>query len=371
MRHDRRRLSFFDTYDDVSPNASSATKPHFLRQDTCVLYVDHPLFFLLFIFSCSIPLFPMDDTTDEGLLSIGSHRLFLEVRGIVRTPGEPLVIFLVGAGDVAASYRAVERLISPVTSLVFYDRSGLGRSDDGPRPPSAATAAEELHQLLTAADLHPPLLLVGHSYGGIIAREYLDAYPDSVAGMVLADASTERQPELFRDPNLDIPAVLGNLRFAQVTGLRDAARLSRDEWRTRAAHIARGSTTERAEGLALAEVCQSLARKNQYQSQPLGERPLSVISCRGVDDYRRIYEAGIRAGNGTEAQRVAFRDLLERWEAMNDEMQRDQLQLSAVHRYVMLPDCGHHIHLIRPDVLAQEIQWVKERIARGQERGPI
>lgn len=313
----------------------------------------------------------MDDTTDEGLFSIGSHRLFLEVRGIVRTPGEPLVIFLVGAGDVAASYRAVERLISRFTSMVLYDRSGLGRSDDGPRPPSATTAAEELHQLLTMANLHPPLLLVGHSYGGIIAREYLDAYPDSVAGMVLVDASTERQPELFSNPNLDIPAVLGNLRFAQVTGLRDAARLSRDEWRTRAAHIARGSTTERAEGLALAEVCQSLARKNQYQSQPLGERPLSVICCRGVDDYRRIYEAGIRAGNGTEPQRVAFRDLLERWEAMNGEMQRDQLQLSAVHRYVSLPDCGHHIHLIRPDVLAQEIQWVKERIARGQERGPI
>ncbi|PLN83892.1 Alpha/Beta hydrolase protein [Aspergillus taichungensis] len=313
----------------------------------------------------------MDDTTDEGLFSIGSHRLFLKLRGIVRTPGEPLVVFLVGAGDVAASYCAVERLISGFTSLVLYDRSGLGRSDDGPQPPSAATAAEELHRLLTVASLHPPLLLVGHSYGGIIAREYLHAYPESVAGMVLADASTERQPELFRNPDLDIPAVLGNLRFAQVTGLRDAARLSRDEWRTRAAHIARGYTTERAEGLAFAEVCQSLARKNQYQSQSLGERPLSVICCRGVDDYRRIYEAGIRAGNGTEPQRVAFHDLLERWETIGDELQRDQLQLSSVHRYVSLPDCGHHIHLIRPDVLAQEIQWVKERIEMGQEKGKI
>ncbi|EAW12341.1 alpha/beta fold hydrolase [Aspergillus clavatus NRRL 1] len=267
-------------------------------------------------------------TSKYTMISIGTHRLSFSTSGPPRSPSEPIVVFIPGAGDVASSYCAVERLVAAFSPLFLYDRSGLGRSEAGPHPPSATTAAKELHALLDAAKIHPPLILVGHSYGAIIAREYLHLHPTDVASMVLADASTERVPGLFRDPDLDIDAVLGGLSFAKVTGLRDTAQLSREEWRVRAMDIARGRTTWQAETKARDEVCATLGEKEQYRTQALGDRPLSVIRCHGSLDYGRVYEKGVEAGNGTAAQRRALRELLHGWDELDREMQEAQLQLS-------------------------------------------
>jgi pimeloyl-ACP methyl ester carboxylesterase len=205
-------------------------------------------------------------------------------------------------------------------------------------------------------------MLAAHSYGAIIARDYLHLYPSDVAGMVLMDASTERNVELFQNPDLDLNAMVGNLRFAEVTGLRAAAQLSREEWRVRAMDIARGMATSQAEVMARESVCHALGEKEQFQKQALGDRPLSVILCNGLMDYRKLYEKAVEAGNGTEAQRAAFRGLLEKWAGMDREMQEEQLRLSRCSRMVYLPDCGHNVHLIRPEVVAEEIRWVREQI---------
>ena len=303
---------------------------------------------------------------DGTLISIGTHRLFLRLQGLSRTPGQPLVIFVVGAGDVTSSYYALARVCA-FASLLLYDRTGLGRSEDSPPPyhPSATLAAKELHILLNNASLPPPYILVGHSYGAIIAREYLHLFSDELSGMVLVDGSTERQHELFQDPELDINAVLGDLNFARVTGLRDNARLSREQWRARAIAIARGSEMWAAEGRTLVTACQTLGGKEQYRTKALGNRPLSVIRCRGSLDYRRVYEKGVEAGNGSERQREAFRRLLERWDDVDQAMQEEQLGLSERSRMVYL-ECGHQVHLVRPDVVAQEVKWAMEESVRGK-----
>jgi pimeloyl-ACP methyl ester carboxylesterase len=63
----------------------------------------------------------------------------------------------------------------------------------------------ELHALLAGARVDGPYVLVGHSFGGRIARVYAKAYPREVVGMVLIDPGTmdddprfppERQEEL-------------------------------------------------------------------------------------------------------------------------------------------------------------------------------
>lgn len=309
----------------------------------------------------------MESTLDQdtraigSMVSIGTHRLFLSVTGIRATPEDPIVIFIVGCGDVASSYRAVERLVSAFARVLLYDRSGLGHSEDGPHRPTAIMAATELHQLLESASIAPPLLLVGHSYGGIVAREYLHLYPDEVAGMVLSDASTERQSDYFKIPDININAVMGSLNFAQVTGLREDAKLSRGEWRARAADIARGRTTWEAEAAAYVEVCKALGEKEQYQKRAMSEKPLSVIRCNSARDYQRVYEKGVEAGNGTEEQREAFHQLLNLWDETDREMKEEQLQLSSRSRLMYVPECGHHVHLVRPDVVAEEIQWVRDQ----------
>ena len=65
------------------------------------------------------------------------------------------------------------------------------------RPLTGATQARELHTLLDVIHVRPPYVLVGHSYGGMITREFAALFPGQVAGMVLLDASSEPEVAVY------------------------------------------------------------------------------------------------------------------------------------------------------------------------------
>jgi pimeloyl-ACP methyl ester carboxylesterase len=50
---------------------------------------------------------------------------------------------------------------------------------------------KDLRALLAAADVAEPIVIVGHSAGGLAARLFAATYPHAVAGMVLVDALSE------------------------------------------------------------------------------------------------------------------------------------------------------------------------------------
>jgi pimeloyl-ACP methyl ester carboxylesterase len=98
-----------------------------------------------------------------------------------------------------------ERVLPAVaeqTRVCTYDRpgttraiegGGISRSDPVPQPTTTANAVSDLHALLNALHIAEPVVLVGHSYGGVVSRLYASKYPADVAGMVLVDSLT---PEL-------------------------------------------------------------------------------------------------------------------------------------------------------------------------------
>ena len=89
-----------------------------------------------------------------------------------------------------------ERNIDP-PSVCAYDRPGTpvgekpSRSDPVRQPTTAQDAASDLHALLSAAKEPTPYVMVGHSYGGLVAKLYARIHPQDVSGLVLVDALTE------------------------------------------------------------------------------------------------------------------------------------------------------------------------------------
>ena len=88
--------------------------------------------------------------------------------------------------------------VAAFTRVCAYHRPGTiagsqrSRSDRAPMPRSAADIVADLRALLAAAGVHPPYVLVGHSFGGLVVRLFVSTVPqDEVVGLVLVDAAQE------------------------------------------------------------------------------------------------------------------------------------------------------------------------------------
>lgn len=136
-----------------------------------------------------------------GLIDVGGGRkMYLECRGA----GSPTVVLVAGlkafAGDwnsASGTAPTVFSGVANVTRVCAYDRPGTpvgelpSRSDPVRQPTTAADAVADLHALLGAAREPAPYVLVGHSYGGLIATLYARTYPRDAGGLVLVDALAE------------------------------------------------------------------------------------------------------------------------------------------------------------------------------------
>ncbi len=118
------------------------------------------------------------------MISVGDHRLHLFCQG----SGSPTVVIEPGLGVDWVSWSHIVADLSPGVEVCVYDRAGYGWSEAGPMPRSADQIAAELHQLMTASN-HRRIVLVGHSFGGYVARVYAGTYPHVLAGVVLVDPS--------------------------------------------------------------------------------------------------------------------------------------------------------------------------------------
>jgi pimeloyl-ACP methyl ester carboxylesterase len=121
------------------------------------------------------------------LVDVGDHRMYLNCVG----EGAPTVILESGFGGDSQLWTYVQRSVNRDTRACSYDRAGIGASPKAPgrRTRSTRTEVEDLERMLDAAEIDPPYILVGHSYGGVMARLFAGRNPDDVVGVVLVDSS--------------------------------------------------------------------------------------------------------------------------------------------------------------------------------------
>jgi pimeloyl-ACP methyl ester carboxylesterase len=106
----------------------------------------------------------------------------------------PTVVIETGFGDFGFDWMLAQKKLASHNRVCTYDRAGYGSSDLGPLPRTYAQLNLELHELLKRAGEHGPYILVGHSFGGAVVRQYAKTYADEVAGVVLVESIEEHQP---------------------------------------------------------------------------------------------------------------------------------------------------------------------------------
>ena len=123
------------------------------------------------------------------LVELSGHRLHVNCSG----QGSPTVVVENGLGDFSFDWALVQSRVSQFTRICTYDRAGYAWSDPGPKPRSFAQLNLELRDALAKLGEHGPYVLVGHSYGGPVVRNFALTYPKETAGLVLVDSAFEGQ----------------------------------------------------------------------------------------------------------------------------------------------------------------------------------
>lgn len=134
------------------------------------------------------------------LISVGTHRLHLFCQG-PRQPTEgrtdPTVVIDSGLGGFSLEWRKLQNTLAEQFHVCTYDRAGYGWSDPGPFPRTTKTIVTELRRLLANADIDPPYILAGHSFGGYNMMYFAKEFPENVAGLALIDSSHPEQVDWF------------------------------------------------------------------------------------------------------------------------------------------------------------------------------
>ncbi|MBX3051412.1 MAG: alpha/beta hydrolase [Caldilineaceae bacterium] len=316
------------------------------------------LFLLLFVYNQIASVSAARRFPAPGeMVDVGGHAMHLTCIG----QGSPTVLVEAGSGSWSLDWRSVQEQMAEITRVCTYDRAGYGWSEAGPRPRTAKQIANELHGLVTKADIERPFILLAHSFGGLPARVYADEYTDDLAGLVLLDTRT---------------ATFSANRPAEMAAVEEAMQTQQAVWGSlltqtglirllgpilapppaglpESLHpIFRAQLNQPKFLQAVSAEGAMLAQSEQQASKtgPMGNLPLVVVTH---DPQHMLEMPGLSAQVNQEADMA--------WQ----EAQRQLLSLSTDSKLVVASGSGHNIYLERPALLAEIIYNLVGRFHSG------
>lgn len=243
----------------------------------------------------------------------------------------------------------IEKLSQHFT-VVSYHRPGYGKSELRNHSRTTLQTTKELHMLLQKLDIHEPIILIGHSYGGLCAQHFAMLYENKLQSLILVDSTSmnlHRLDELhlpisdqtdsddmwlqkyntYSKMDVDLlsnelkPMLAGQSRqqieFSTSPSLYKATASELSEWKNCA--------------LSLKELYKTL------------EIPLIVI---GRDPQYSITQ--LTEGSMPKEEAIQL-------ETMWQKLIHEQLQLSIHSQYILAEHAGHGIENDRPDIIIEAV----------------
>ena len=202
--------------------------------------------------------------------------------------------------------------------------------------------------MLEQAELTPPYVLVGHSYGGATVRLFASLHPEEVLGLVLVDALNPESiskeelaatpPSIFRF--LDATRHFGILHLVPVPGSRKDEPKSGREGR-------KMNTAMQRVPRNFHSFCEELRGSSKTfpdvveSFKHLGDMPVTLIFPKRRDLPMKSFYDG-----------------------------RDGLKRISNNITVLEPDCGHLVEFEKPDVVIEAVRNMLERVKNASDDIP-
>jgi thioesterase domain-containing protein len=107
--------------------------------------------------------------------------------------GKPVIVLLHGGGDGLDKLAGLQETLGEQDRVCSYDRLGAGASDQPDGPQTIEDSGTVLTAVIDQVAGGAPVVLAGHSLGGLIAARYAPDHQDRVKGLVLMDATSPTQ----------------------------------------------------------------------------------------------------------------------------------------------------------------------------------
>lgn len=266
---------------------------------------------------------------------VNGTKIFFDVEGAKLVPDGPrmrerptLLLLHGGPGGDHSTFRPLFGQLADIAQVIYLDHRGNGRSDHGePETWNLAQWGDDIRAFCDALSIEKPIVL-GYSFGGMVAQAYATRHPAHPAKLVLYSTSPKRDYE-------EIYGVFERLGGPQA----------------RAAAEARWKTPSLETNAAYIEICYPLYNRR---------------ATRDADSFARVERhdavAIHYAASDHGATRLDFREALSRIQCPTlviggeddpiTPISRSELIAACLPqhlaRLVRVPNAGHGVHLDDP-----------------------
>jgi pimeloyl-ACP methyl ester carboxylesterase len=266
---------------------------------------------------------------------VNGHRMRLDCAG----HGSPTLVLESGLANGGLIWDGVQPSLARTAQICSYDRAGYGWSDVAPSPRDADHVVDQLHALLMSAHVDGPIVLMGHSLGGIYIRDYAARYPIQVAGLILVDSSIPMQDK--KGVTMKFPPIWLTQSALSTGIVRLALALQYPNATSRAINDAAYPN--------LQEASQEMAEFDRSGEEVLrvpsfGDLPILILS------HDPDADAEGRDRNGVQGARLF------------DSMQQQLLELSERSRRIIAKGSHHAVQFERPELVEAETALFIEQL---------
>lgn len=288
-----------------------------------------------------------------NLVDAGDKEIHINCTG----SGEPTIVIEAGSGSWSLDWKRAQGVLDRHYHVCSYDRAGYGWSAGPSAGRDGKSINRDLRLALDAAGIDRPVVLMGHSLGGLYARRYALEHPREVAGLILVDSRHEDAAKKLPDGILAqeeqtkrtyrvarVAARLGLVRLLAPHLLPDPGLPGEDRqtfWAQ--ASVPSFYDTVSAEVRALPATARDVAGRRLAV-------PLVVV--------RHGDEQMFGGHPDSAAASRAWR-----------EMQESLLELSDQSSLIVAGESGHNVHLEQPEILLEAAEELERLLGSSGGQG--
>ena len=265
--------------------------------------------------------------------------------------GNCTIVFESGLGGDYLHWQDIQKKLSQKYTTISYDKAGILWSDPAKKT-SLRRYTDDLKQLLEKTNCPKPYIIVGHSFGGITPRLFIEENMKNIGGIVFIDVSHPKQLKKSSDalkksvqppPKMLLSFFneIGAIRILYSTNAFTSA-VPKEHWFNRNVkhyfyRIFDGMMNELENDDKLME--------EASQIDNFGSIPLTIITA--------------KYPNGVEGAKD--KNLEKEYLSIHNNLQKDLLHLSTKSTQVFAQKSGHYVTLQEPDLICNEIEKIAQR----------